>query len=120
MTTNHFTIIAASVVALLILALLASGLPYPVQPITPAGLAETDGFWSLEFNNERSYRWTNGHARFHLPGFETASSLYVTLTLTAPSIPVRVPLQPGSRLTTRRLSTSPSRRSGAAITSSLR
>jgi len=86
-TTNRFAIVAASVVALLILALLASGLTYPVQPINPAGLAETDGFWSLEFNNERSYRWTNGHARFHLPGFETASSLYVTLTLTAPQHP---------------------------------
>ncbi|ABQ89507.1 glycosyl transferase, family 39 [Roseiflexus sp. RS-1] len=87
MTTSRFTIIAASAVALIILALLASGLTYPVQPITPAGLAEADGFWSLEFNNERSYRWTNGHARFHLPGFETASSLYVTLTLTAPQYP---------------------------------
>jgi len=92
MTTSRFTIIAASAVALIILALLASGLTYPVQPITPAGLAEADGFWSLEFNNERSYRWTNGHARFHLPGFETASSLYVTLNLTAPQHPGAPPV----------------------------
>jgi len=88
MKTDRLIVVAASVVALIILALLASGLAYPaIQPITPAGLAEADGFWLLEFNGERSYRWTNGHARFHLPGFETASSLYVTLTLTAPQHP---------------------------------
>jgi len=87
MKTDRLIVVAASTVALLILALLALGLTHPVQPITPAGFAEADGFWLLEFNGERSYRWTNGHARFHLPGFETASSLYVTLTLTAPQHP---------------------------------
>ncbi len=90
MKTTRFTIIVASAVAvaLLMLLLIASGPAHPIlQPITPAGLAETDGFWSLEFNGARSYRWTNGNALFSLPGFETASSLSVTLTLTAPQYP---------------------------------
>jgi len=90
MKTNRFTIIVAPAVAvaMLMLLLIASELAHPIfQPITPAGLAETDGFWSLEFNGERSYRWTNGDALFPFPGFETASSLSVTLTLTAPQYP---------------------------------
>ncbi len=88
MKTNRYTIIVTSAVALLMLLLIASGPAHPIlQPITPAGLAETDGFWSLDFNGERSFRWTNGNALFSFPGFETASSLYVTLTLTAPQYP---------------------------------
>ncbi len=88
MKTDRLIVVAASVVALLVLVLITSGPAHPaVQPITPAGLAETDGFWSLEFNGERSYRWTNGNALLSLPGFETASGLSVTLTLTAPQHP---------------------------------
>ena len=88
MKTDRLIVVAASVVALLVLVLITSGPAHPaVQPITPAGLAETDGFWSLEFNDERSYRWTNGKALFSFPGLETASWLSVTLTLTAPQYP---------------------------------
>ncbi len=88
MKTDRLIVVTASVVALLVLVLITSGLAHPaVQPITPAGLAETDGFWSLEFNDERSYRWTNGKALFSFPGLETASWLSVTLTLTAPQYP---------------------------------
>lgn len=82
MKTNRLAIIF---VTLLILLLIASGLTNPVlQPISITSLTEKDGFWPLEFSGDRYYRWTKGSALFHLPGFETASSLYVILNLTAP------------------------------------
>jgi len=77
MKTNRLAIIF---VTLLILLLIASGLTNPVlQPISITSLTEKDGFWPLEFSGDRYYRWTKGSALFHLPGFETASSLYVIL-----------------------------------------
>ena len=82
MKTNRLAIIF---VTLLILLLIASGLTNPVlQPISITSLTEKDGFWPLEFSGDRYYRWTKGSALFHLPGFETASLLYVILNLTAP------------------------------------
>ncbi len=90
MKTNRIAIIF---VILIVLLLIASGLTNPVlQPISITSLAEKDGFWSLEFSGDRYYRWTKGDTLFQLSGFETASSLYVILNLTAPQYSGATPI----------------------------
>ncbi|MCS6841214.1 MAG: DUF6020 family protein [Roseiflexus sp.] len=43
-----------------------------------------DGFWALEINGDRAYRWTDGAARVRLPALNGSTLLAVAVTLSAP------------------------------------
>ncbi len=89
---NRFLVISTSAFALFVYLIVSEVTVPTLLPIKLANLVETDGFYEIESNGEQFFRWTKSESIFYFPGFETASSLYVTLRLTAPQYPGAIPV----------------------------
>lgn len=86
-------IVALAIIALLATTLfIAAALPETITYQTEELGAKADGFWALEFNNERSYRWTQGIAYFDLPALDGATQIAVAVSLSAPQHPEAPPV----------------------------